>query len=415
MNAIIHRPIFQRGEEIFSESRWREFLDEVRVYGEKMEQQVRSLNENSDLLLTIINLIPVAFFVKDHKSRFFLMNHACEEQWGMSFADLRGTDASQFFPPEQMEQFLSSDRSIFEGRKPVEFEETFWSAAKKADRIGYTFKLPMYDASGNPQYLVCVTLDITDRKLAQAALVASEKKLLVLATTDALTELPNRRQFLARLTEEFARVQRFGNQPCSVLVLDLDRFKRINDTYGHAMGDAVLQHFAQLMRKAFRSIDMAARVGGEEFAVILPGTDLAAARTSAERLREIVAKTPLVQDGKTIPVTVSIGAATIVPSDTEADQTLIRADEALYRAKENGRNQVEMAADQSGARLQPPRWRLGRLECSRRVISGQDDKAETCPLYPRKRTNAGAALTSRNNPPPIYPKAARPSPIPSFC
>ena len=350
MNAIIHRPKFQRGDQIFSESRWREYLDEVRVYGEKMEEEVRSLRESGELLLTIINLIPVAFFVKDYKSRFFLMNRACEEQWGMSFADLRGTDASQFFPPEQMEQFLAKDRSIFEGRKPVEFEETFWSNAKKADRIGYTFKLPMYDASGNPQYLVCVTLDITERKLAQAALADSEKKLLVLATTDVLTELPNRRQFLARLTEEFARVRRFGIQRCSVLMLDLDHFKRINDAHGHAIGDAVLQHFAQLMRNAFRKIDMAARVGGEEFAVILPGSDLAAARTSAERLRELVAKTPLVQGGKTISVTVSIGVATMVPSDFEADQTLIRADEALYRAKENGRNQVKMATDQSGAR-----------------------------------------------------------------
>ena len=351
MNAIIHRPKFQHGEAIFSDSRWREFLDEVRVYSEKMEQEIRSLRDNSELLLAIINLIPVAFFVKDHKSRFFLMNRACEEQWGMSFADLRGTDASQFFPPEQMEQFLAKDRSIFEGRKPVEFEETFWSASKKADRIGYTFKLPMYDASGNPQFLVCVTIDITERKLAQAALLASEKRLLVLATTDALTELPNRRQFLARLAEEFARLQRFCNQRCSVLMLDLDRFKRVNDTYGHAMGDAVLKHFAQLMRKAFRKIDMAARVGGEEFAVILPGSDLAAARKSAERLREIVAKTPLVQDGKTISVTVSIGVAAMVPSDSEADQTLIRADEALYRAKENGRNQVEMATEQSSVRL----------------------------------------------------------------
>lgn len=350
MNAT-HRPKFQHSEDNFSDSRWREFLDEVRVYSETMEQEIRSLSENGELMLTIINLIPVAFFVKDHKSRFFLMNCACEEQWGMSFADLRGTVGSQFFPPEQMEQFLAKDRSIFDGRKPVEFEETFWSASKKADRIGYTFKLPMYDASGNPQYLVCVTLDITERKLAQAALLASEKELKVLATTDVLTELPNRRLFLARLTEEFARAQRLGDQPCSILVLDLDRFKRINDTYGHAMGDAVLQHFAQLLRKAFRNIDMAARVGGEEFAVILPGSDLAAARTSAERLREVVAKTPLVQDGKTISVTVSIGAAAIVPNDFEADQTLIRADEALYRAKENGRNRVEMAADQSGASL----------------------------------------------------------------
>jgi len=351
MNVIIHRPKFQRGEEVFSESRWREYLDEVRVYGEKMEQEVRSLRENGELLLTIINLIPVAFFVKDHKSRFFLMNRACEEQWGMSFADLRGTDASQFFPPDQMEQFLAKDRAIFEGRKPVEFEETFWSASKKADRVGYTFKLPMYDASGSPQYLVCVTLDITERKLAQTALLESEKKLLVLATTDVLTELPNRRKFLTRLKEEFDRARRFGNQRCSILMVDLDHFKQVNDTHGHAVGDAVLKHFAQLMRKTFRNIDMAARVGGEEFAVILPGTDLAAAQVSAERLRELVAKTPLVQDGKTISVTVSIGAVAMVPSDSEADQTLIRADEALYRAKENGRNRVEIAVQQSSVRL----------------------------------------------------------------
>jgi len=351
MNAIIQRPQFQRGEEIFSEGRWREFLDEVRVYSERMEQEVRSQRENGELLLTIINLIPVAFFVKDYKSRFFLMNRACEEQWGMRFADLRGTDASQFFPPEQMEQFLAKDRSIFEGRKPVEFEETFWSAAKKANQIGYTFKLPMYDASGNPQYLVCVTLDITERKRAQAALLASEKELLVLATTDFLTELPNRRQFLTRLTEEFHRVQRLGNQCCSVLMLDLDRFKRINDTYGHAVGDAVLVHFAQIMRKTFRKIDMAARMGGEEFAVILPGSDLAVAHASAERLRERVAKIPFLQDGKSISVTVSIGAAAMVSSDSDADQTLIRADEALYRAKENGRNQVEIAVQQSSVRL----------------------------------------------------------------
>ena len=351
MKAIISRPELKLGKEILSESRWREFLDEVRVYSEKIEREVRSLRDNSELLLAIINLIPVAFFVKDHKSRFFLMNRACENQWGMAFADLRDTDGSQFFPPEQMKQFLAKDRAIFEGRKPVEFEETFWSAAKKTDRIGYTFKLPMYDADGNPQYLVCVTLDITERKRAQAALLVSEKKLLALAATDVLTELPNRRHFLVSLQEELSRVQRFSSQRSSVLMLDLDLFKHVNDTYGHAIGDALLKHFAQLMRKTFRKIDTPARMGGEEFAVILPGTDLAAARIVAERLRELVAKTPLVHDERTISMTVSIGVATIDPHDSEIDQSLIRADKALYRAKENGRNQVKMPLDQSSAHL----------------------------------------------------------------
>jgi PAS domain S-box-containing protein len=170
------------------------------------------------VLLAIIDL-PVAFFVKDHKSRYFLMNHACEEQWGLSFMQLRGTDGRQFFPPGQMEQFLAKDRSIFESRKSLEFGETFWSAATQSNRIGQTFKRPMYDMKGDPQYLVCVTLDITEQKGAQAKLDDSEKKLQALATTDFLTDLPNRRQFIARLGDEFDRVRRFGDQRSSVLML----------------------------------------------------------------------------------------------------------------------------------------------------------------------------------------------------
>jgi diguanylate cyclase (GGDEF)-like protein/PAS domain S-box-containing protein len=343
MSTIIDRLKFQRGETILPESDWRIFLDEVRVYSEKLEREICLLRESRELLLTIMNLIPVAFFVKDHKSRFFLMNRACEEQWGMSFTDLRDTDASQFFPPDQMEQFLNKDKAIFEGRQPVEFEETFWSASKQSNRTGYTFKRPIYDANGDPQYLVCVTLDITDRKLAQEALLVSEKKLLALATTDSLTNLQNRRKFLISLTDEFEKVRRFSDQPSSVVMLDLDFFKRVNDTYGHAGGDAVLKHFAQLMHSTLRKIDTAARVGGEEFAIILPGADSAAARIFTERLREIVSKTPVKHDGKTISVTVSIGIATMDPRDSSADETLIRADEALYRAKRNGRNRVELA------------------------------------------------------------------------
>jgi diguanylate cyclase (GGDEF)-like protein/PAS domain S-box-containing protein len=343
MTAVIDKLRFLLGDEILSDNHWREFLDEIGSYSEKIELEGRLLRASSKVLLDIIELIPVAFFVKDNKSRFFLMNRACEEQWGMSFADLRGTDASHLFPPDQMEQFLAKDRAIFQSKKPVEFEETFWSAAKQSNRTGRTFKRPMYDTNGDPQYLVCVTIDITDQKLAEAALADSEKRLRTLATTDSLTDLPNRRQFLEQLTDEFARVQRFGSQRSSLVMIDIDHFKRINDQFGHAEGDAMLKHFAQLMRNTLRVIDTPGRLGGEEFAIILPGTGPAGARTFAERLCAAVANTPMMRDGKTLSATLSIGVATMDPHDSNAEDALLRSDEALYRAKRNGRNRVELA------------------------------------------------------------------------
>jgi PAS domain S-box-containing protein len=186
MDAIIDKLRSSVSADGVPDSRWEVFLDEVRAYSERVEQELRLLRSNREKLLTIIDLIPVAFFVKDRNSRFFLMNRACESQWGMSFDQLRDTDGSQFFPPDQMDQFLATDRSIFESHQPVEFEETVWSAAWESNRIGYTFKRPMYDDNGNPEYLVCVTLDITDRKLAEAALLDSETRL-----REAITHSPN--------------------------------------------------------------------------------------------------------------------------------------------------------------------------------------------------------------------------------
>lgn len=341
--AVIDRLKFLLSAETMSDDRWKMFLNEIGAFSDQIENARHSLLADNKALLTIINLIPVAFFVKDRNSRFFLVNRACEETWGISFDDLHNTDGSQFFPPDQQEHFLATDRSIFANRKPVDFEETFWSAALQSNRIGHTFKRPMYDANGDPQYLVCITLDITDQKLAQTALADSEKKFKELAATDPLTNLPNRRHFLARLSDEFARLQRFPTLCASVLTLDLDHFKQINDTYGHASGDAVLKHFAQLMRSAIREIDTPGRMGGEEFAILIPGTDSASARAIAERLREVVATTPLVQDRKTLSVTVSIGIATIDRRDSSGNEALQRGDEALYRAKSNGRNRVELA------------------------------------------------------------------------
>lgn len=167
-----------------------------------------------------------------------------------------------------------------------------------------------------------------------------EAELVAMATTDFLTGLFNRRHFMARMDEELARLKRFDIERAAILMLDLDHFKRVNDNFGHAAGDTVLKHFAALVRSELRQIDSGGRVGGEEFAILLLGADLPAAEQFAERLRAKVADTPPVHEGQPIPVTVSIGIATLEAADGAPDAALTRADAALYTAKRDGRNRV---------------------------------------------------------------------------
>jgi diguanylate cyclase (GGDEF)-like protein/PAS domain S-box-containing protein len=196
------------------------------------------------------------------------------------------------------------------------------------------------DHAGEPLYFLRVVEDITDRKRLQA-------DLLEMATTDALTGLPNRRTFMSRLEEEFARVLRFGAHQVAVLMLDLDYFKRINDTHGHAAGDEVLRQVAMLIRDETRRVDLCSRLGGEEFAILLAGATLVAARDFAERLRSKIAAAAVIHDGKAIAVTASIGIAAMKTSDDAADAALLRADGALYHAKDFGRNQVKVVDDEA--------------------------------------------------------------------
>jgi two-component system cell cycle response regulator len=131
-------------------------------------------------------------------------------------------------------------------------------------------------------------------------------------------------------------------KPLAVLVLDIDFFKSVNDTYGHDAGDDVLREFAIRMRKSIRGIDLACRYGGEEFVIVMPETDMAVAATVAERLRRRIATEgfPIEQGNKSIEVTISIGLASIEGADDTAANLLKRADQALYRAKRDGRNRV---------------------------------------------------------------------------
>jgi two-component system, cell cycle response regulator len=191
-------------------------------------------------------------------------------------------------------------------------------------------------------------------RLATVASVCVEnichyEQTVISALTDALTGLYNRRYLLRRLDEEIKRAARYA-QSISCLFIDADYFKRINDQYGHQVGDLVLRELGERIRGQMRASDVATRYGGEEFAVLLPQTTGADAATLAERIRLAVAEHPVVTDtGGAVPVTVSIGVGHLLPapdlrSTARVQQALLAsADEALYRAKEGGRNRVVLS------------------------------------------------------------------------
>lgn len=194
--------------------------------------------------------------------------------------------------------------------------------------------------------LVTVWGAVFSRQLVDALrrLAANTRELERLATVDALTGLYNRRHFMETGTHEQARTHRYGS-PMALIVVDADGFKQINDTWGHPAGDRVLKGLAHVMLDSVRDQDTVGRLGGEEFAVILPETDQAGAVAIAERMRAAVQAMTLAiaDDGTALGVTVSVGIATVDNHNDSFEAALGRADKALYRAKELGRNRVEIA------------------------------------------------------------------------
>lgn len=167
---------------------------------------------------------------------------------------------------------------------------------------------------------------------------AKVKELAAEARTDVLTGLSNRRAFMEDLERRFEQWRRH-DVPLSMIMLDIDHFKSVNDRFTHAGGDAALRHMGDLLRAALRQMDIPARYGGEEFAVILPGTKMADAINVAERLRATIAANGVWYEGQTIPITASLGLATALSEDN-AESIIERADEALYAAKQGGRNRA---------------------------------------------------------------------------
>ncbi len=168
---------------------------------------------------------------------------------------------------------------------------------------------------------------------------AYHEEIYKLMSMDGLTQLRNRRAFDEALADEMARAQRF-RRPLSICVMDADKFKSVNDQYGHLAGDAVLRQLGTILRNNIRKNDIAGRLGGEEFGLLLPEVDRAGGLIVAEKLRRMVEAHRFEFDRTVIPVTISIGLAEVSASEREVTDVVRRADELLYRAKHEGRNRV---------------------------------------------------------------------------
>jgi diguanylate cyclase (GGDEF)-like protein len=249
-----------------------------------------------------------------------------------------------------------AERAVMQKRLADTGEGYAWTESRKGFLLqishrGETEGILEIDGIAFPEYKEhYLSLALTIGKVCGLAVsnARNYKKIQYLAETDELTGANNRRHFFALGEHELKVAQRYGHS-LSALMLDIDHFKTINDTYGHAIGDVILRTVARRCRQNIRDVDILGRYGGEEFAILLPETDLPAARQTAERLRQSVAETPVPTERGDIAVTISLGVARATESTSDVAALLDRADAALYAAKRAGRNCVMSEAPLAAA------------------------------------------------------------------
>ena len=183
---------------------------------------------------------------------------------------------------------------------------------------------------------------ILNSELLENELKSAQLQLQKMATTDFLTGIANRRLFTELGEREIQRALRYKSD-LSALMIDLDYFKKVNDNHGHAIGDKILVGFADICKKILRDVDVFGRIGGEEFAVLLPQTDLNNGKILAQRLCDVIAKSDIDTGDKILHITVSIGVSQLLPDENKLDALLKRADDAMYEAKRKGRNQAAVS------------------------------------------------------------------------
>lgn len=289
------------------------------------ERLYRSIHDNVQEAIYVVHVEP------DGSFRFLGNNPRHRQATGLGPERIGGARPHDVLPQEVADAACENFRRCIEAGETIRFEEEldlpsgrcYWMSALT----------PVRGDGGRIELIVGLAVDATEQKRI-------ESELRRLATTDVLTGLANRRHFLERAGQELERVRRYAS-PSAFIMLDVDYFKRINDTWGHATGDVVLRLLAQVLNEAVRNTDVVGRLGGEEFGVLLPETGLEAASALAERLREAVLERTIEVGEGELRFSVSFGVTVLHANDESVDMPMARADAALYAAKFAGRNQVK--------------------------------------------------------------------------
>lgn len=296
---------------------------------------LHAMTSARDEVQDLYDRAPCGYHSLDREGRFARINQT-ELNWlGRTREEVIGRPLLDFLAPHSAAVFHETfARFLKEGEiKDIEVDLVRSTGSLMPVLVSAT---ALRNADGELMMSRSTVFDNTEQKMMEAQLDR-------LARTDPLTSLSNRRDFRERAEQELARSRRHGHA-LALLMLDVDHFKAVNDTHGHAAGDEVLRQLSRELDEVLRESDLPARLGGEEFAVLLPETDAEAACQVAERLRAHLATHPaMLETGHTLTYTISLGVAFWRPSDSGLDDLMLRADRALYEAKRGGRNRVVRA------------------------------------------------------------------------
>ena len=318
--AVSHRPMPEGG--------W--VATHIDITEQRRAEQ--ELDETRKFLVSIIENIPVSVVVKDAQTRkYLLVNRAFETMLGIPRSAMLDRTSFDIHRPKDAKSIDDADTESLQDSDQVNYKEIEVNTPMRGPRMQSTRRMVIKNSRGEAKCIIAVIEDVTERKKA-------EQRIAFLAHHDALTGLANRAALIQKIEEAAARRRRL-EEPFTVLLLDLDRFKQVNDTLGHPAGDALLIEVATRLKSLLRETDVLARLGGDEFAVIQAGESdqRKAAKLLAERIIEML-RQPFEIDGGNISIGTSIGIAPAFEHGTESEDLLKMADLALYRAKSSGRN-----------------------------------------------------------------------------